>query len=149
MHIISCYSFSVHTLPAFKRQATVKKADMNAKNALLTVAGVASLGAGIAGIVLPLLPTTPFLLLSAICFSAGNSRLSGVLMKNKYLAGYVEHYRNKTGIPAKIKMQSIVFLWAALLISMFVLQKDYLFILLPCVGAGVTVHLALIRAKKE
>jgi uncharacterized protein len=122
---------------------------MTAKKALLTAAGFASLGAGIVGIALPILPTTPFLLLSAICFSAGNSRFSNALMKNKYLAGYIDHYRNKTGIPFKIKMQSIAFLWAALLVSMFLLQKDYLFILLPCVGAGVTAHLALIQTKKE
>ena len=122
---------------------------MNAKQALLTAAGVASLGAGIAGIVLPILPTTPFLILSAVCFSAGSSRFSQVLAKSKYLSGYLEHYRNKTGVPLKIKIQSISFLWAVLLISMFLLQKDYLFILLPCVGAGVTTHLALIKTKKE
>lgn len=122
---------------------------MKTKQALLTAAGALSLGAGIAGIVLPLLPTTPFLLLSAVCFSAGNNRLSQALMKNKYLAGYMDHYRNKTGVPLKIKMQSIGFLWAVLLASMFIMQKDYLFILLPCVGVGVTVHLALINTKKE
>ncbi len=122
---------------------------MSIKKALLTTAGLASLGAGIAGIVLPILPTTPFLILAAFCFSASSSRFSNVLMKNKYLAGYLEHYRNKTGVPFKTKMQSICFLWAVLLISMFVLQKDYLYILLPCVGAGVTLHLALMKTKKE
>lgn len=123
--------------------------DLDLKKVLLTAAGLASLGVGIVGIVLPLLPTTPFLILSAICFTACNSRFSGFLMKNKYLAGYLDHYRNKTGIPLKIKLQSICFLWAVLLITMFVVQKEYLYIVLPCVGVGVTLHLALMKTKKE
>ena len=122
---------------------------MKTKQILLTAAGFASLGAGIIGIIMPLLPTTPFLLLAALCFSAGNSRFSRFLTKNKYLGSYLEHYRNKTGIPLPIKLQSILFLWAVLLLSMFLLHKDYLFILLPIVGSCVTIHICAIRPARK
>lgn len=122
---------------------------MNFKKLLLTAAGFSALGLGIVGIVLPVLPTTPFLLLSALCFSAGSSRFAEILEKNKYLGSYIVHYRNKTGVPIKIKIYSIVFLWAALLVSMAVFRKDYLFILLPVVGVCVTSHIALIRTQKK
>jgi hypothetical protein len=46
-------------------------------------------------------------------------------------------------------MQSLIFLWATLTASMLIFQKDYLFVLLPLVGAGVTMHILLIKTKKE
>lgn len=122
---------------------------MNAKKILLTAGGFTALGLGIAGIVLPVLPTTPFLLLSVLCFSAGNNRFAGILQKNRYLGSYIAHYRNKTGVPLQIKLGSILFLWAALLVSMAVFQKEYLFILLPVVGVCVTIHLLMIRTQKK
>lgn len=111
--------------------------------------GFLSLGVGIVGIALPVLPTTPFLLLSVFCFSGSSNRFSGLLLKIKWLASYVENYKNKTGVPRIVKVQSIIFLWATLTASMLVFQKEYLFILLPLVGAGVTLHIALLRTKKE
>lgn len=122
---------------------------MKAKNILLTAAGFSALGLGIVGIVLPILPTTPFLLLSALCFSAGSSRISEILQRNKYLGSYISNYRNKTGVPKEVKICSVFFLWAALLVSMAVFRKDYLFILLPVIGVCVTIHIALIKTKKE
>lgn len=122
---------------------------MKAKKLFLTAAGFSALGLGIVGIALPVLPTTPFLLLAALCFSAGSSRFSEILQKNKYLGSYITHYREKTGVPLGTKIVSIVFLWAALLLSMALFRKDYLFILLPIVGACVTVHIALIKTKKN
>jgi uncharacterized membrane protein YbaN (DUF454 family) len=122
---------------------------MKTKKLLLTAAGFSSLGLGIVGIVLPILPTTPFLLLAALCFSAGNSQFGEILQKNRYLGSYITHYRNKTGVPLKVKLCSIFFLWGVLLISMAVFRKDYLYILLPVVGVCVTVHIVLIKTKNK
>lgn len=121
---------------------------MSVKKTFLLSMGFLSLGAGIVGVALPVLPTTPFLLLSVLCFSGSSERLSGFLLKNKALASYVENYRNKTGVPLALKVRSIFFLWATLAASMLLFQKEYLFILLPVVGAGVTAHIALLKTKK-
>jgi uncharacterized membrane protein YbaN (DUF454 family) len=122
---------------------------MNVKRALLLSMGFLSLGVGIVGIALPVLPTTPFLLLSAFCFSGSSKRLHNLLLKSKWLASYIENYTSKTGVPKTVKMQSLIFLWATLTASMLIFQKDYLFVLLPLVGAGVTMHILLIKTKKE
>jgi len=111
--------------------------------------GFLSLGAGIVGIALPVLPTTPFLLLSVFCFSGSSERFSNFLLKSRALSGYMENYKNKTGLPVRLKVKSLVFLWASLAASMLLFQKDYLYALLPLVGAGVTLHIALIRTKKD
>ena len=122
---------------------------MNAKKILLIAAGFTALGLGLVGIALPVLPTTPFILLSAICFSASNSRFSRLLQKNKYFSSYIDNYKNKTGIPGSVKIGSIIFLWTSLLVSMILLKKDYLYILLPVVGVCVTIHIALIKTQKK
>ena len=121
---------------------------MSIKKAVLLSMGFLSLGVGIVGIALPVLPTTPFILLSAICFSNSSDRFYQILRKNKYLGSYIDHYRNKSGVPTSIKMSSIVFLWAMLVLSMILFHKDYLFIILPIVGTCVTIHIALIKAKR-
>ena len=110
--------------------------------------GFLSLGVGIVGVALPVLPTTPFLLLSVFLFSGSNEKFSNFLLKNKTMASYVENYKNKAGVPAAVKARSIAFLWATLCASMLIFQKDYLYILLPLIGAGVTAHIALIKTKK-
>jgi uncharacterized membrane protein YbaN (DUF454 family) len=122
---------------------------MSVKKTFLISMGFLSLGVGIVGVALPVLPTTPFLLLSVFCFSESSSRFSNLLLKNKWLASHVENYKNKTGVPRIVKVQSLIFLWATLTASMLIFQKEYLFILLPLVGVGVTVHIALLKTKKE
>lgn len=122
---------------------------MSVKKTFMVSMGFLSLGVGIVGVALPVLPTTPFLLLSVFLFSGSNDKFSQILLKNKTLASYVENYKNKTGVPTGVKMRSIAFLWATLAASMLIFQKDYLYVLLPLVGAGVTLHIALIRPKKD
>jgi len=122
---------------------------MTAKKIMLTIAGFACLGLGGLGVVVPLLPTTPLVLLAAGCFSASNARAHAWLSRSRVFGPYIEHYRTKRGIPLWLKLSSIAFLWAGLLSTMLVAQVLWMYILLGCVGVGVTVHIALIRARKK
>ena len=119
------------------------------KKIALMLAGFACLGLGAAGIVVPLLPTTPLVLAAAGCFSASNERVHAWLARNRVFGPYIEHYRTKRGIPLWLKLSSIAFLWAGLLSTMLVAQVLWMYILLSCVGVGVTTHIALIQAKKN
>ena len=120
---------------------------MNIKKILLIIIGLLSLFIGAVGIILPLLPTTPFVLLSAGCFSISSPRLSAFIMKNKYFGGYIENYRNKTGVPRKIKIRAILYLWFGLIISMILTNILMVSLLLICIGIGVTIHLICIKTK--
>lgn len=73
------------------------------KKILLLCAGSISLALGVVGIFLPVLPTTPFLLLAAACFSASSQRLHRFLTRNKYLGAYLDNYKNKFGVPLQSK----------------------------------------------
>jgi len=84
------------------------------KRIVLTVCGFLALAIGAVGAVIPVLPTTSFVLLAAICFSVSNKRLSGWLKQSPLFGPYIENYRTKQGISLGLKIGSMAFLWAGL-----------------------------------
>lgn len=66
-------------------------------------AGVLALAAGIVGIFLPLLPTTPFVLLAAFCFSRGSARLEAWLLAHPRLGPPIAEWRARRAIPLRAK----------------------------------------------
>jgi len=122
---------------------------MIVKNVVLTVVGFIFLGLGAVGIVIPVLPTTPFMLLAAGCFSASNKRVLGWLERNRFFGPYIENYRTKQGISLMHKAASLAFLWTGLIISMVIVRKTAVFVVLSIVGIGVTIHLLMIKTKAE
>ncbi|MFX1466888.1 MAG: YbaN family protein, partial [Promethearchaeota archaeon] len=77
----------------------------------LVVTGTLSLALGIIGIFIPLLPTTPFLLLAAYCYARSSKKLYNWLMSNKWFGSYIRNYYEGNGIPLKAKLLSVSFLW--------------------------------------
>ena len=121
---------------------------MKLRNVVLTIAGVLALGLGAIGIFMPLLPTTPFVLLAAICFSKSNRKFYERIKRNPHFGPFVENYNTKQGVPMPLKIKGIIFLWGGLILSMILLQTFWVYILLCCVGVGVTIHLLLIKTKR-
>ena len=115
------------------------------KNFLLITAGTLSLILGTIGIVLPLLPTTPFLLLSAYCYVQSSKRLYDWLIHHKIFGIYIYSYITYKAIDIKTKIGAISLLWITLSISIFVMQILYVTILLFFVGIGVTTHLLMLK----
>jgi len=117
------------------------------KKIFLNIAGYLCLGLGATGIFMPGLPTTPFVILAAICFSKSNPKVYEWLRGTKFFGPYIEHYRTKQGVKIRLKVVSIIVVWVSLSISMWMLQAVWAFVLLPIVGVCVTVHIALIKTK--
>ncbi|RYG74288.1 DUF454 domain-containing protein [Lentibacillus lipolyticus] len=84
------------------------------KKVLLIIAGTVSLVIGILGIILPLVPTTPLLLLAAACYVRSSESLYTWLISNKYFGSYIQNYRNGHGIPLKAKVMGVSLLWIAM-----------------------------------
>lgn len=121
---------------------------MTINKILLLVCGFLALGFGVVGIFLPIIPTTPFVLVAAVCFSNSNGSLYSKLHKSKYFGEFIENYRHKKGVSKKVKRISIAFLWCTLLISALITRVTMIFIILLIVGIAVTTHIVMIKQKK-
>ncbi len=113
------------------------------------IAGSICVGLGIVGIFLPVLPTTPFLLLAAFCYSRGSSALHQKLLENPILGDYIRNYQEGNGIPLAQKIISISFLWLTIGGSiLFVKPALWLSLLLLAIASGVTIHLVRVKTRK-
>ena len=116
---------------------------------LWLIGGTACLGLGIAGIFLPILPTTPFLLLAAFCYGRGSRRFYDWLVQRSALGGYIRPYLEGRGIPLSQKVWTLVFLWLSIGLSIaFVVDAWSLRALLLVIAVGVTIHLGRIRTRQ-
>ena len=112
---------------------------------LLNVAGTVSLGLGILGVFLPLLPATPFLLLASACYLRGSERLHRKLMESRVLGPYIRNFQGGRGIPLRAKVWTIALLWASLLFSIY--SVDILAVDLMLCLCGVTSSFLILRMK--
>lgn len=78
------------------------------KRRLWTFFGTFFLVLAIIGVFLPLLPTTPFLLLTATCYARGSARFYHWLMNHSHLGPYIRDWRDQKGIPLKGKVLAIL-----------------------------------------
>lgn len=116
------------------------------KKILLITAGNLSLGVGVLGIFLPVLPTTPFLILSATCFLKSSKRLYFWLINHKILGRYVRSYMLYRALSIKAKVVSIIALWLVILSSaIFFVDPVGIKILLVGIAIGVTTYLLTIK----
>ena len=105
-----------------------------AKKALLVAAGSLCIVLAVLGVFLPLLPTTPFLLLASACYVRSSERLHGWLMGNRLLGGYIRNFRERRGIPLRGRVVTVVLLWLPLLYSVYRLDLPWLELLLVLMG---------------
>mgnify|MGYP000912434926 CR=1 FL=1 len=116
---------------------------------LLVSCGFISVGLGVLGIFLPVLPTTPFLLLAATCFSRSSERFYKWLFSNKVFGKYLNDYKNKKGLPVKIKIYTISLLWISILYTViFIIPLMFVKLLLLVIAIVVTIHIILVKNKK-
>ena len=117
---------------------------------LLVIIGLISLGLGILGIFLPLLPTTPFLLLSAGLFMKSSKRLYNWLMNHKYLGKHLQNYLHHKTISVKTKISSLTLLWLTILSTTFYfVDKLIIKIVLLAIATAVTVHILTFKSKRK
>jgi uncharacterized protein len=119
------------------------------KKALLVAAGSASLALAVLGVFLPLLPTTPFLLLASACYVRSSERLHGWLMGNRLLGGYIRNFKERRGVPVRAKVLTVVLLWLPLLYSVYRLELFWVELLLVLMGLVWTVLILRMKSLRE
>ena len=112
--------------------------------------GSLSLALGILGIFLPLLPTTPFLLLTAALWIKGSPRLYQRLLAHKRLGPYIRQFREQRAIPLRAKIVSVSLVWITLGYSAGWLVENLLLrILLLALATGITVYIRPYRTPRR
>lgn len=106
------------------QRATFKKKGQTLIRALWLIAGTICLVLGAIGIVLPILPTTPFLLAAAACYYKGSPRMHKWLLNNRWFGEYIRNYKEGRGLPLKTKITALAMLWLTIGISsVFLLNR--------------------------
>ncbi len=118
------------------------------KRILLIIAGSLLVIIGSIGIIMPILPTTPFLLLAAACFIRSSGKCYNWLVRNRFLGSYIKNYLDGSGMPMRAKLITIVILWASIGFSMYRIHNPWITALLAAVAVGVSIHIFTIRTKR-
>jgi uncharacterized membrane protein YbaN (DUF454 family) len=108
---------------------------------ILNFIGLLSVFLGVLGIFLPLLPTTPFLLLASACFARASPRLHNMLRTNRVFGKYLRDYENGSGIPLRGKVWILIFMWGSMSYSIWRTDHLWVRLLIITVGCCVTIYL--------
>lgn len=115
------------------------------KKALYFGAGTASLGAGIVGMLIPVWPTTCFLLLAAGCYGRSSDRAYTWMHSNRWFGNYLRGYRDRRTIPLMVKRAALTLLWAGILLSLVLVSIGWVQLLLLGVAGAITWHILSLK----
>lgn len=117
---------------------------------LLIASGTFFIGVGVIGIFIPVLPTTPFLLISAALYARSSQRFYNWLINNKIFGRFIKDYREGKGIPLRLKITTVILLWVTIGCSaIFAIDIFWVRFLLFLIAVGVTIHIIRIRPKDK
>lgn len=112
---------------------------------LLLAIGCVSVTLGVAGVILPLVPTTPFLLLAGVCFAKSADRFHTWLMEHRILGPYIHNWRNRQ-MTSKDKVRTVAAIWVSMLssaaITYVTLETIIPAIVLPLMACVATLHIS-------
>jgi hypothetical protein len=118
-----------------QRRSSVRKG-------LLLAAGAASLSVGAVGVFLPLLPTTPFLLIAAACFMRSSDRHYQWLISHKVFGPYIRNYREHGAVTRHAKIVTLGLLWGTMGITAFgFVDSLAVRVILAAIAIGVSIHI--------
>ncbi len=124
--------------------------DSHLKKMLFISIGTVSVSLGIIGVFVPLLPTTPFLLLAAACYIRSSQRLYTWLITNKYFGKFIVNYREQKGIPLSVKITSLALLWVTISTSaIYATENIWLRLFLLIIAISVSMHILFLKTLKD
>ena len=109
--------------------------------AAFVAAGSVALALGVIGIFVPLLPTTPFLLLASACYLRGSERLHAWLLSHGRLGAYIRAFEEGRGIPRRAKIVAIGLLWISVAHAAATIASELPAAALLALATGVTIYL--------
>ena len=118
--------------------------------ALLIVVGTVAVLLGIVGVFLPLLPTTPFLLLAAWCYARSSKRFYAWLLAHRCLGPYIRNYGEGKGMTRRAKTSTLALLWVAIVVTaVFAIPYWWMQLPLMAIAAAITFYLLRLPTCRE
>lgn len=111
---------------------------------LLIVAGALSLVLAVIGMLLPLLPTVPFLLLTAACWSRASPRWHRWLLSRPTLGPAIERWERERTVPRRTKLTALALIVLSMSVSIW-LVHDHAWLPWALAGVAVLVILLILR----
>ena len=113
-----------------------------AARSLALVVLAVSLVLGALGLFLPVLPTTPFMILAAACYLRSSKRMHAWILQSNLFGETIENYEAGRGLNRDTKIRALVLMWATITISAFFFVDQLIFRgAMFLVAAGVTIYL--------
>lgn len=108
---------------------------------VLNICGCLAVVLAILGVFLPLLPTTPFLLLASACFARGSDRLHRWLLNHGTFGQYLRNFEQGRGIPARAKLLALAMMWTSIGYAVWRYPQWWLKAGLLLIAIGVSIYL--------
>ena len=121
----------------------------NLKKKLYITFGFLAVALAIVGVFIPGLPTVPFLLVALFCFERSSKKYHDMIMNNKYFGPVLQDYYSGKGLTSSVKIKAILFLSCGMIFSIYKIQNLHARIALAVVWLGVTIHIILLKTKKD
>lgn len=120
-----------------------------ARRVLLASIGILATALALIGLFVPLLPTTPLLLLAAACFMRSSDRLYRWLIGNRWFGPVIQSYRAHRAVPRRTKTVALILLWSVIGSSVLLAGSWWVRGLLLVIASLVTVHVARLRSTED
>ena len=138
-------STNIHTV-----QNTCRSPVSKPLRIVLIIVGMLSLVLGIIGIFLPVLPTVPFVLLAAACFSRGSKKMHDWLVRIPFAGKVIGDYEKGRGVSRRTKLTALLMLWTGMTISAFALgPKPAVLALLAMLAVGTTIIIVRLPKRQD
>jgi len=118
------------------------------KRITLIILGWTCIVLGLIGVLLPVMPTTPFILLAAWCFARSSEKFHQWLLDNRFFGQIIKDWESGKGIPLFVRNYAIVMAWVGLIGSMLVIGKWWSIVILGTIGIGVSYYLLHLPIKE-
>ncbi len=114
---------------------------------LYIIAGWILVGLATAGLALPLLPATPFLLLAAWCFARSSPRFHAWLTGHRVFGQIIAAYKERKGLTVQQKAATLASLWLAMGVSGFLVPILWVRLVFAAIGLGVSIHILRMKTR--
>ena len=117
----------------------------------LIIVGSVSLVLGVLGIFLPMLPTTPFLLLSAAAWVKASPSLYEWLINHRVFGEYIRNFREYRAIPLRVKIISVALVWLTIGYCIFVVGDEWWWaqVLMALLATAISWHILSFKTLKK